>query len=613
MREVTGTAIYKAVYYENIRDLMMHACDKHAALDAFIFRRNPKESEVHRTFNEYAEDIKNLGTYILNSKYKGDRIAVVGANSYEWFVSYTAILSTDSVGVPLDRMLPEDELIALLERSRAKVIFYQQKHHAMMVSVAQKQKEGTVKSCVEKFVCMYPDGLGKNESLPDDGLFEDMYDLIAKGRELREKGDDSFMKTPIDSENPRIILFTSGTTSMSKGVLLTHRNICSNVYYISQTLLVMPGDRAFSILPLHHTFENTCDFFILSVGGCLCLSDGLRYIVKNLKEWHPEVCISVPLLYENIYSKIEEGIKASGKEKLIDVMIPVTKFLKFLGLDVRRAVFKEIIDNIGGDMRMVVIGGAGIDKRYVDAFTNFGIDFFMGYGLTETSPVISVTNELVNVHGSVGRPMVGITVAIDSEDNSANTVGEIITKSDCIMKGYFENEEATREAIDENGWFHTGDMGYIDKTGSIHITGRVKSMIVLTSGKKAFPEEIEALITEIKGVTEAFVWGARNNREAVDISAKLLIDREIIGRELGLAGKATDDQISDYLDEQMRIVNHKMPSYKIVHNYVFSETDMIKTTTLKIKRPKEQEAIESKIAEAGLTMRDINGKNLDTI
>ena len=613
MREVTGTAIYKAVYYENIRDLMMHACDKHAALDAFIFRRNPKESEVHRTFNEYAEDIKNLGTYILSSKYKGDRIAVVGANSYEWFVSYTAILSTDSVGVPLDRMLPEDELIALLERSRAKVIFYQQKHHAMMVSVAQKQKDGTVNSCVEKFVCMYPDGLGKNESLPDDGLFEDMYDLIAKGRELREKGDDSFMKTPIDSENPRIILFTSGTTSMSKGVLLTHRNICSNVYYISQTLLVMPGDRAFSILPLHHTFENTCDFFILSVGGCLCLSDGLRYIVKNLKEWHPEVCISVPLLYENIYSKIEEGIKASGKEKLIDVMIPVTKFLKFLGLDVRRAVFKEIIDNIGGDMRMIVIGGAGIDKRYVDAFTNFGIDFFMGYGLTETSPVISVTNELENVHGSVGRPMVGITVAIDSEDNSANTVGEIITKSDCIMKGYFENEEATKEAIDENGWFHTGDMGYIDKTGSIHITGRVKSMIVLTSGKKAFPEEIEALITEIKGVTEAFVWGARNNREAVDISAKLLIDREIIGRELGLAGKATDDQISDYLDEQMRIVNHKMPSYKIVHNYVFSETDMIKTTTLKIKRPKEQEAIESKIAEAGLTMRDINGKNLDTI
>ena len=294
-------------------------------------------------------------------------------------------------------------------------------------------------------------------------------------------------------------------------------------------------------------------------------------------------------------------------------MVPVTKFLKRFGLDVRRAVFKEILDNLGGDMRMIVIGGAGIDKRYIDAFTNFGIDFFMGYGLTETSPVISTTNEVCNVHGSVGRPMVGITAAIDTDETSPNAIGEIITKSDCVMKGYFENEEATREAIDADGWFHTGDMGYIDKTGSIHITGRVKSMIVLTSGKKAFPEEIEALIAEIKGVTEVFVWGADNGRGAIDISAKLLIDRSAIGKELGLERDPEDSAVAEYLDNQMRTVNHKMPSYKIVHNYVYSETDMIKTTTLKIKRPKEQEAIESKIAAAGLSIRDVNGKNLDRI
>lgn len=612
MREITGSAIYKAEYYENIRDLIMHACEVHAALDAFIFRRNPKESEIHRTFAEYGDDIRSLGTYILNSKYKGERLAVVGANSYEWHLCYNAILATNSVGVPLDRMLPEDELIALLERSKAKVIFYQQKHHSMMVSIAKKQKEGTISSCIERFVCMYPDGLGKGEDLSLDG-FVDLYELIEKGKALREKGDDSFINTPINPDEPRIILFTSGTTSMSKGVLLTHRNICSNVYSIAQTLLVMPGDRAFSILPLHHTFENTCDFFILFAGGCLCLSDGLRYIVKNLKEWHPEVCISVPLLYENIYSKIEEGIKASGKEKLISIMVPVTKFLKKCGLDVRRAVFKEILDNLGGDMRMIVIGGAGIDKKYIDAFTNFGIDFFMGYGLTETAPVISVTNEACNVHGSVGRPLVGVTAAIDTEEKGPNVIGEIITKSDCVMKGYFENDEATKEVIDENGWFHTGDMGYIDKTGSIHITGRVKSMIVLTSGKKAFPEEIESLIAEIKGVTEAFVWGAGNDRGQIDISAKLLIDRSAIGRELGLDSDPSDEKVADYLDDQMRTVNHKMPSYKIVHNYVFSEEDMIKTTTLKIKRPKEQEAIENKLNAAGVTLREINGKNIDKI
>ena len=262
---------------------------------------------------------------------------------------------------------------------------------------------------------------------------------------------------------------------------------------------------------------------------------------------------------------------------------------------------------------MVVIGGAGIDKRYIDAFTDFGLQFYMGYGLTETSPVISVTNEVCNVHGSVGRPMAGITAAIDAEGKGPKAVGEILTKSDCVMLGYYENEEATKEAIDENGWFHTGDMGFIDKTGSIHITGRVKSMIVLTNGKKAFPEEIEAVLTEIKGVAEAFVWGNRNERDAIDICAKLLINRKVIGAEMGLPTEAEDSQIETYLNDKMHEANHKMPQYKIVRNYVFSEEDMIKTTTLKIKRPKEQEHIESRLAELGYTMTAVNGKNFDKL
>ena len=400
---------------------------------------------------------------------------------------------------------------------------------------------------------------------------------------------------------------------MSKGVLLSHTNIMSNVYSISQTLDVRRGDRAFSILPLHHTFENTCDFFILACGACICMCDGLRYIVKNMEEWKPNVCISVPLLFENIYSKIEDGIKASGKERLISVARPVTRFLKKCGLDVRRNVFKDIIDKLGGNLRMVVIGGAGIDKRYIDAFTDFGLQFYMGYGLTETSPVISVTNEVCNVHGSVGRPLPGITAAIDAEGKGPKAVGEILTKSDCVMLGYYENEEATKEAIDADGWFHTGDMGFIDKTGSIHITGRVKSMIVLTNGKKAFPEEIEAVLTEIKGVAEAFVWGNRNERDAIDICAKLLVNRKVIGAELGLPTEAEDSQIETYLSDKMHEANHKMPQYKIVRNYVFSEEDMIKTTTLKIKRPKEQEHIESRLAELGYTMTAVNGKNFDKL
>ena len=614
MRTVTGTPIFKADKYENIRNLILTSCEKHATLDAFIFRRNPKLSEVHRTYYEFGEDIKSLCAYISQSPYRGDKLAVVGENCYEWFVSYISILSTDSIGVPLDRMLPEEELITLLERSGSKVLFYHPKHHSMMVSIASKIKEGSVNLELEKFVCMYPDGLSSKETFPDDDdRFERFDDLIAAGKKIREEKGDTFLDIPIHSEEARIILFTSGTTSMSKGVLLSHKNICTNVHSITQTLYVVAGDRAFSILPLHHTFENTVDMFMLSVGVCLCLADGLRYIVPNLKEWHPEVCISVPLLYENIYQKIESGIEESGKKKLIDIMIPVTKFLKKFGIDLRRAIFKEILDKLGGDIRMVVIGGAGIDKRYIDAFTNFGIDFFMGYGLTETSPVISVTNTDCNVHGSVGRPLPAIEVAIDTEDTSKNAVGEIITRSDCVMLGYYKNEEATKEVLTPDGWFHTGDMGYIDKTGSIHITGRVKSMIVLTNGKKAFPEEIEALVCEIKGVNEAFVWGNKNDREAIDICAKLLIDRKEIGRILNLKGVPTDEEISAYLNDSMYQVNHKMPAYKIVRNFVFSEQDMIKTTTLKIKRTKEQEAIESLLASASTNMREMNGANLDRL
>lgn len=615
MYQVQGTPVFSAERFTDLRDLVVRTCDKYSELDAFIFRRSPKLSEVHRTFFEYGRDIKGLATYILNSKYAGDKLAVVGENAYEWHVSYNAILSSGAVGVPMDRALPEDELIQLLRRSRSRVIFYHHKHHKMILSIAKKIKSGELDLPLDMFVIFYKEGLtGKtpDDTWPEnDDRFYNIYDLIAEGLAMREAGDTKFEDTVIDVNATKIILFTSGTTSMSKGVMLSHNNIVSNVYAIAQTLDVRKGDRAYSILPLHHTFENTCDFFILSCGACLCLSDGLRYIVKNMEEWKPQVCISVPLLFENIYARIEDGIKASGKERLIAIARPVTRFLKKCGIDVRRAVFKEILDKLGGNFRMIIIGGAGIDKRYIDAFTDFGLQFYMGYGLTETAPVISVNSVACDVHGSVGRPMAGITAAVDADGKGPKAVGEILTKSDCVMLGYYENEEATREAIDENGWFHTGDMGYIDKNGCIFITGRVKSMIVLTNGKKAFPEEIEAVITEIKGVHEAFVWGNKNEREGIDICAKLLIDRSAIGAELGLTTEPDDRQVEMYLSDKMHIANHKMPQYKIVRNFVFSEEDMIKTTTLKIKRPKEQEHIESRLAELGHTMYDMNGKNFD--
>lgn len=614
MHTVTGSPLFKAERFNNIRDLISQSSEKHAALDAFIFRRKPTLPEEHRSFAQFGDDIKFLGTYISNSAYAGANLAVVGENSYEWFVCYSAILGSNSVGVPLDRALPEGELVALLERSGAKVLFYHPKHQEMMLSVAQKMASGEYKLAIEHFVCMTVEWLSEKTPMPtNDARFVDLYELIAKGKKLFEEGNNKYFDTPIDPDESKIILFTSGTTAMSKGVLLSHKNICSDVYSIASTLYTQAGERCFSILPLHHTFENTCDFYLISQGVCLCLSDGLRYIVKNYNEWHCDVCISVPLLFENIHDKLTDGIAASGKQHLIDIMIPVTRFLRRCGLDLRRVVFGDILKKLGGNIRLVVIGGAAIDKRYIQTFNDFGIDFFMGYGLTETSPVISVTTTDCNVYGSVGRPMEGITVGIDAESDKPGAIGEILTKSDCVMQGYYNNDEATKEAIDEDGWFHTGDMGYLDKKGCLHVTGRVKSMIVLTNGKKAFPEEIEEMVCEIKGVTEVFAWGYVNERKSVDICAKLLIDRKVIAKELQSKGLPSDNEVSAYLSMRIREINHKMPSYKIVRNFVFSEEDMIKTTTLKVKRPKEQEHIEEILSRCSKTMKEVDAMNIDAL
>ena len=613
MSSIVGKPLHEGIRYDTMRDLILGSKEKFETRDAFIFRRKPNEAEIHKTYFDFASDIEYLVEAIDLNGFAGKHLGVVGENSYEWMVSYSSILSSGSVGLPLDRLLPEHELVSLLIRGKVDVLFYHQKHHEMIMSIAKNAEETGVK--VSKYVCMCTEYIAPNLPWPeDDDRFVDIKTWLAAGKEAVEGGKSLMRTVEIDPEQTRIILFTSGTTAMSKGVMLSHKNIMTNVYAISTILTLRPGERVFSILPLHHTFENTCEYFMLSRGCCICFSDGLRYIVKNLNEWHVEACISVPLLFENIHGKIKDGIKESGKESLISVMIPVSNFLRKFKIDLRRVFFSSIIKKLGGHLRLIVIGGAGISRNYIEDFNNWGFEFLMGYGLTETSPVIAVTTTKYNVYGSVGRPLTGIEVKIDTDSPKIGTVGEILSKSDCVMQGYYENPEATAEVLEEDGWFHTGDMGYLDKKGCLHITGRVKSMIVLTNGKKAFPEEMESLVNNIPGVKEAFVWGCKDDKDAVDICAKLLIDRKVIGENLPIPDTtAGDNAVREYLSAKMKEVNRQMPSYKAIHYFVFSETEMVKTTTLKVKRPAEQQAIEGKLADANTTMKAANGQNLDTL
>lgn len=610
MQTVTGKALREATRYENIRDLILDVRQKFSSQDAFIFRKKPEDAEIHKTYKDFGYDVEYIGLALEELGHAGKHISVVGENSYEWMVAYSAVVGGGSIGVPLDRLLPEFEVMNLLKRGKVRAIFYHPKHHDMMLSIAERLKEpGMV---LDHFICMDKEQItGK---WPRTKNFLSFADLIEKGRKLAEKGDTRFVDAPIDPEEMKIILFTSGTTAMSKGVMLSHKNVCSNFYYIGSSIRVDSGERAFSILPLHHTLENTCDFFLLSRGCVICFSDGLRYLVKNVQEWHVEVMVSVPLLFENVHAKIMAGIEEAGKSNLIAIMLPVTRFLRKFGIDLRRKIFKDILKKLGGHLRLAVIGGAGIDKRYIQDFNDFGIDFLMGYGLTETAPVISVTTQECNVYGSVGRPVTDVSAGIDTEETTPGAIGEILTKSDCVMLGYYENPEATAEVMTEDGWLRTGDMGFLDKKGCIHITGRVKSMIVLTNGKKAFPEEIESLINLIPGVRESFVWGEESSRDAIDICAKILINRQEIGKHLPVPDKtAGDNEINAFFQNHIREINHQMPTYKAIRYFVFSEGEMVKTTTLKVKRKQELESIHAILEKAGATLKSAHGQNLDTL
>lgn len=610
MQVVSGKAIREGVHYDTIRDLVKDTREKYPSLDAFIYRKKPNLAEIHKTYTDFADDVEYIGTGLMELGLSGAHISVVGENAYQWVVSHSAIVGGAGVGVPLDRLLPEPEVINLLRRGKVEAVFYHWKHHEMMLSIAAKTGEENLP--IRRFICMDTELIP--EGLPDDPRFMDFEALRSLGKKKMAEGDRRFLDSVVDPEEICVILFTSGTTAASKGVLLTNRNICSDIFGIGCTLRVEPGERAFSILPLHHTFENTCDFFLMSKGCCICFSDGLRYLLKNIQEWHVEIVISVPLLFETVHKKIRDGIEESGKSGVISVALPITRFLKRLRIDIRRTVFKDILAKLGGHLRLVVIGAAGIDKSIISSFNDFGIDFEMGYGLTETSPVISTTTPECNVYGSVGKPIAGVTVAIDTESEKRGAVGEILTKSDCVMKGYYENEEATSEAVTSDGWFHTGDMGFIDKKGCLHITGRVKSMIVLTNGKKAFPEEIESLINLIPGVRESIVWGESSERDAIDICAKILVDRKEIGKYLPVPDKTPgDNDISAYFNAQIKEINHQMPSYKSIRYYVFSEGEMIKTTTLKIKRNPEIESIHAVLDKADTTMKKASGQNIDTL
>jgi long-chain acyl-CoA synthetase len=600
MQTVIGKTYYQVPRFETLRDLIRYSVEHYGDTPAYRYHEKPGGPDVVRTYREFSQAIDEMGTGLLAMGFKDQHLVVVGDNCYEWAVANTAIVNGVGITVPLDKQLPVSEVINLTQRGKAVAFIYHPKHHEIAKAVAEAVPQ------VRSLICMKADVI-EQELAQADSRFTDMDQVRATGRAALAAGDRSFVDAVIDPEKMSSLLFTSGTTAMSKGVMLCHRNITHNVFAVMSTIKLEAGQRALSVLPLHHTFENTVGMYMmLGFGINICFTDGLRYLVDNMKEWKINIILAVPLLFENIYHAVQKKLAKSGKLALVNKLRVVARFLRKAGIDIRKKLFHQIHEGVGGGLSLCVSGAAAIDKEITAFFNDIGIEFWSGYGLTETSPVISCNNYFVNVYGSVGNPLATIEVGIDADSDEPGAIGEILSRSPSNMLGYYENPEATAEVLTSDGWVRTGDIGYLDKRGCVFITGRKKSMIVLPNGKKAFPEEIEFVINRIEGIKESIVWGDELNRDTLDICAKIVVSDELLPE--GLAGDA--EKISAYLAEQIKLVNKDMPVYKAVRNFVWTTEELIKTTTLKVKRPEESKKIKAWLEDHQTTMRAMSGQRM---
>lgn len=560
--------------FNNLKNMINNTREKFGNKTAFYVGGDTIESSKKISYNEFVNDIEYLGTAMIEMGLKGKRIAIISENRYEWEVAYLAVCCGTGVVVPLDKALQIDEIESLIIRSEAEAIFYSSKYNEFMQTI---QKNG--KSKLKYFISM---DLEKN----DFNKFSQK-EIIQKGKELLEQGNKEFINAEINNEEMNIMLFTSGTTSKSKSVMLSHKNLCTNILDIGECFEVNETDTFLSFLPLHHTFECTVGFlYPISVGSTIVFSRGVRHIAAELKEFKITAMISVPALVEKMYDKIMKAIEEKGKMSFVKKGITLSNALLKVGIDVKKKFFKEIYQSLGGYLRIVVVGGAPFSVEKEKGFWDLGFNVLQGYGLTETSPVIAAELTKQKRIGSIGKKMPSIEVKIDNPDEKG--VGELLAKGDSIMLGYYENEEANEEVFDKDGWFHTGDLARIDKDGYIFISGRKKFVIVLKNGKNVYPEEIEALIDRSDLIKESMVYGMPDDDDDVKIGVKVVYDKEYIKNKFG---DINEEQIKEKIWNWVKEVNKTLPKYKYVKSLILTEEELVKTTTLKIKRNIEMEKI----------------------
>lgn len=533
---------YNSDSFQTVRELLDIAEKKYGERDAYIYKI--RKNTYKKTYAEFISEVHALARYFIKEGYTSQRIAILGENSYEWIVTWFAVVISGNTAVPLDKMLSEEQLKFVLADTGASLLIYS-----------------------NQFAEYVPSFKAANELLKEICMEKDLQSCLESGKAALMAENKTAIDVKIKPSDTAIIIYTSGTTGIAKGVMLSHSNLCSDAMGVSKHA-ESSGNNLF-VLPLNHAYAIIALLVVINKGKASCINSGLKRFAAEIKEYKPHEMYLVPLIVENLYSKIMDKAKSEGKLKQLKFLMKVSLFLYSIGIDVRRKLFARVLSEFGGKLEILICGGAALDPDYVKAFRAFGINILIGYGISECSPVISVNRNNHYRDGSVGLPLSGVEVKTDAADGRSE--GELYVRGGIIMKGYWNNKKATEETFDGE-WFKTGDIGYIDKDGFIYITGRKKNVIILSNGKNLYPEELEMQLVKLPAIAEVLVY-----EENKAVTAEIFPDEDyIIENEIA--------DINEHIEALVEKFNKQLPACKSITAVKLRNTCFEKTSTKKIIR-----------------------------
>ena len=563
---------------ENLRELWEFNKKQYGPQPYFTYKQNG--AAVTLSYDDMYGIIQRTGAAFHKIGLMGETVAIITETRYEWLACYMATVNGNGIVVPLDKELMAEQILNFLERAKAKCVAYSGKFASLIEDYAKVSDRP--KKTADTFINF--DLEPNAQELPeykDYGIYS-FENVLKIGEAAQNENCTAFADVEIDREKPCAYLFTSGTTGTSKAVMLSQKNISSNAYNAACCVMLENHDVMVPVLPIHHTYESTCTIFAASMLGThLCQNESLKTVLRDFKAYKPDKLVLVPLFVDTLAKKIWDGIEKKGKTKTVKTAIKLSNSLRKAGIDIRRKLFKDILAELGGNVNAIICGGAPLNPDHVKTMDAFGIAIWQGYGITECSPLVSVIPKGFHTKksGSVGYPVFQNEVKIGEKDENGN--GEILVRGDNVMLGYLDDEQATKDAFDEEGFFKTGDIGYIDKDGYVYITGRRKNVIILSNGKNIYPEEIEEYLLKIEGIKECAVVGGKRENGDDALTALVFPDLELeafAGREFG--------EIEAEIKEKVKNANKQLPIFKQINEVEVRETEFEKTTTKKILRYK---------------------------